>query len=72
MKFRAALLLDLVATGPNPRHSLRLDELEGTREVIAVIVRVCRVYDISGKDDEVWVLRVEHCLDETLSLKVVL
>ena len=67
-----ALLLDLVPASPDPGHISFLDEFEGAGEVIPVVVGVVGSHDVARQHDQVWTLRVQHCLNQSLRLQIVL
>ena len=48
VKVVVRLLLDLVATGPDPGKLSLLDELECTREMISVVVSVVWINDVTS------------------------
>ena len=72
MELKWVLLFDLVSTGPDPGHVPCFDELEGTREVISIVVSVRWIHDVTSQHDQIRTLRVQNRLNNALRLEVVL
>ena len=72
MQVVARPAVNFVASSPDPRHLSGLDELQSAREVIVVVFKLARVDDVTCQHDKIWLLIVQHSLDQALRLQVVL